>query len=732
MKNLSAAAFLLCLAPSVFAQAAGGVATISGVVRDQTGAVVPNANVQISTKGLGVVRTLTTNESGIFSAPALTPAPDYEVKVTATGFNEWDAKGLALQIGQVMDLRVDLTVGQTTTAVEVTAAAPLVEDTKTDVSTVVNTQQILDLPINGRRVDSFVLLTPGVTNDATFGLLTFRGVAGNNTFLLDGNDNTEQFYNENAGRTRIASQVSQDAVQEFEVVSADYSAEYGRAMGGIVNTLTKSGTNEYHGTGFWFFRNTALDARDPFSAIIPYELRNQVGATFGGPIVKNKLFFFLSTDITRRNFPMVDTITQAGVIDPINKVWIGCAAPATPAQCSAINAVLPRFFGNVPRTASNDLYFAKLDYHFSERNTFSASFNYLRWLSPNGIQTSVSSTSGSAINGNGDDSVLVRDGRFTWTSVPTSTFVNEFRFGWAADRQADTFDNAELGSGLGLLDVAVAGAPNLGPAAYLPRVEPSESRFQFVDNATWTKGTHTLKFGFDAASTEDYIYYYVANDPYGAYTYQTVTAFAQDYSGNTTGDKHWQRYTQQFGNPVVDFRINEYAAYLQDEWRATKNLTVTLGARYEYSKAPTPPITNPDWPQTGKIHTSPTNLAPRVGIAWRLNDKTVIRAGYGLFYARLIGSLVDNIFTGNGIYQTGVTLNNTDPNQVAAGPVFPNTLSSAPTGGSVAASTIQFAAPNLKTPYSEQGNFTVERQFGNSTALSAAYIWSRGAQLYGV
>jgi len=394
--------------------------------------------------------------------------------------------------------------------------------------------------------------------------------------------------------------------------------------------------------------------------------------------------------------------------------------------------VLPRFFGNVPRTASNDLYFAKLDYHFSERNTFSASFNYLRWLSPNGIQTSVSSTSGAAINGNGDDSVLVRDGRFTWTAVPTSTFVNEFRFGWAADRQADTFDNAELGSGLGLLDVAVASAPNLGPAAYLPRVEPSESRFQFVDNATWTKGTHTIKFGFDAASTEDYIYYYVANDPYGAYTYQTVTAFALDYSGNTTGMKDWQKYTQQFGNPVVDFRINEYAAYLQDEWRATKNLTVTLGARYEYSQAPTPPVTNPDWPQTGKIHTSPTNLAPRVGVAWRLGDKTVIRAGYGIFYARLIGSLVDNVFTGNGIYQTGVTLNNTDPNQVAAGPVFPNTLSAPPTGGSVAASTIQFASPNLKTPYSEQGNFTVERQFGASTSLSAAYIWSRGAQLYGV
>ena len=132
----------------------------------------------------------------------------------------------------------------------------------------------MNLPINGRRVDSFVLNTPGVTNDATFGLLTFRGVAGNNSFLLDGNDNTEQFYDENAGRTRIQSQISADAVQEFEVVSTNFSAEYGRAMGGVVNTVTKSGTNEIHGSAFYFLRSTGFDAHDPFSTFNPTEHRD--------------------------------------------------------------------------------------------------------------------------------------------------------------------------------------------------------------------------------------------------------------------------------------------------------------------------------------------------------------------------------------------------------------------------------------------------------------------------
>ena len=153
----------------------------------------------------------------------------------------------------------------------------MVEDTKTDISQVVNSQQIIDLPINGRRVDNFVLLTPGVTNDGNYGLLTFRGVANGNTFLLDGNDNTEQFYVENAGRTRVQSQISQDAVQEFQVVSANFSAEYGRASGGVVNTITRSGSNQLHGAGYWFYRNDAMEAHDPYANLIGPDSRTQIG-----------------------------------------------------------------------------------------------------------------------------------------------------------------------------------------------------------------------------------------------------------------------------------------------------------------------------------------------------------------------------------------------------------------------------------------------------------------------
>src|SRR5437762_26458 len=226
-----------------FAQSTAGLAGISGVVRDAAGSLVPNAKVVVSNESKGVTRNLTTNDAGLFTAQALVPAPGYSVKVDANGFSGYEAKDLELLVGQNMNLNVNLALSTATARVEVTSAAPIVEDTKTDVSQVIGTQQIQDLPINGRRVDSFVLLTPAVSNDGTFGLLTFRGVGGGNSFLVDGNDTTEQFYNENAGRTRVATQISQDAVQEFQVLSANFSAEYGRAMGGVVNTVTRSGGN---------------------------------------------------------------------------------------------------------------------------------------------------------------------------------------------------------------------------------------------------------------------------------------------------------------------------------------------------------------------------------------------------------------------------------------------------------------------------------------------------------
>ncbi len=733
MKTTSALAFLLFCATGAFAQVGAGLAAISGTVHDASGAAVPGATVVVSNSGKGLKRNLQTNETGAFAAPGLTPSGGYGVTVTANGFNTYEVKDIELNVGSNLALKIALTIASAATSVEVSAAAPLVEDTKTDVSGVVDTKAITDLPINGRRVDSFVLLQPAVTNDGTFGLLTFRGVAAGNAFLVDGNDTTEQYYNENAGRTRIASQISQDTVQEFQVIPANASAEYGRVMGGVVNTITKSGTNQVHGGGFWFFRNRTLNARDPFATFAPGEWRHQTGGTVGGAIKKDKLFYFLGTEVTRRNFPLLGSLIRNGVIDTNAQTWVGCGAPATPAQCSAINSLLPRFFGLLPRRVAQDIGFGKLDYFATDRNHFTASFNYQHMVSPNGIQTAATVTSGSQITSNGDDVVRVRNGKLSWIAIPTNTITNEARFGWFTDRQADTFDDALLAPNLGYLVLSVNGQA-IGSTNYLPRVEPNEQRFQFADNLTWIKGRHSLKFGFDMASTEDFDYF--ISNANGSYNYQTVTNFALDYSSpnlaTSNVGKHWNSYAQTFGNPLADFTIKDYAFYAQDQWRVSNRLNLTLGVRWEYNQLPQPPIVNKDYPQTGVIHSTKNDFAPRVGLNYRLNDKTVLQAGYGLSHARFPGATISNLFKNNAVYQQSMSLSSTQAPQFAAGPVYPNILPAAPTGASVSATSIQFAAPNLKTPYAEQGNLGIQQQIGRDVSLNVSYIWSRGIQLYGV
>src|SRR6266852_5995507 len=383
LKNLFVWVLALALATCALAQTGAGLGSISGLVLDASGAAVPGAAVVVTNESKGVRRNLETTSTGQFTAPALIPDSGYKVTVSKAGFSNYEATNITVSVGQNVDLRVALGVAATTTTVDVNATAPTVEDTKTDVSQLVNQRQILDLPINARRVDSFVLLSPAVVPDGAFGLLSFRGIAGHNSFLTDGNDTTNQFYNENAGRTRITSPISQEAVQEFQVISDNFAAEYGNAMGGVINTITKSGTNSIHGTGYWFFRNSTLNARDRYALFSPQDIRHQSGASIGGALVKNKLFYFFNYEATRRNFPGIASLST-GMFNSAGMLTATCGASA---QCvTATNMILTRNFGTVSRNVVQDLGLGKLDYHLNDRNSLSLSINLLRWVSPHGIQ----------------------------------------------------------------------------------------------------------------------------------------------------------------------------------------------------------------------------------------------------------------------------------------------------------------------------------------------------------
>jgi len=736
--QLSCFVFVLALVfsgSSLHAQSSG-FGAISGVVRDASGAVIPAATVRLSNASKGIRRDLETNEAGIFNAPALVPASGYAVSISKTGFGTYDLNNINVAVGETVTLSPTLTVSTSVTQVDVSSEAPIVDDTKTDVSQVVTSRQILDLPINGRRVDSFVLLTPGVTTDGAFGLISFRGNPGGNSFLTDGNDTTNQFYDENAGRTRTTN-ISQDAVQEFQVVTSNFLAEYGRASGGVINTVTRSGGNDLHGTAYWFFRNRTLNATDVTArGVNPPEWRHQAGASIGGPIVKDKLFYFFNGELQRRNAPIVSSnlSNTAGLFDAnANYLPLSSAGRqncdttvATPAQCAAAVTYIQNRIKTqlIPRTSDTNLLFGKIDYRPNEKSAFSFSVNYLDFRSPNGIQTQLSLADGSAIGNNADTTVFDRTGRASWTYVLSPAAVNELRFGYFKDRQYDPASPSLLPS-IGPVTLTVNGIGNVGYPNGYPRLNPSEQRFQVADTFSLITGRHNIKFGVDYAHIEDYVSR-LANR-YGTYSYPTLTTFAQDFTGNTAGGKRYTSFSQTFGNPVADTNLNEIGVFVQDQFKVSPKLTVSPGVRYEYTALPQPTVINPAFPQTGKIPETHLNFAPRMGIAYAMNTKTAIRAGYGIFFNRYTSSTVENYFVTNGVYQANYTLNANVPAQLASAPVFPTALPATP--NVAGAATVLYPGKDWRNPYSQQLDVAVERQVARNTSVTVSYIWSRGLHL---
>ena len=733
----AAVVFLLTIvcAVAALAQGVAGLGAVSGTVRDSSGAVVPGASVVVANESKGIIRNLQTTDAGLFAAPALTPSSGYSIVVAKDGFSKWEAKDFAVAVGQTVAFSVALKIGPTTTTVEVTGEAPLVEAERSGVSHVVSSEQIMNLPINGRRADTFASMAPAVVADGTFGLLSFRGISAGNNFMTDGNNTTNSMYGENAGRTRISTQISQDAVQEFEVLSDGFSAEFGRANGGVINTVTRSGSNSVHGTAYEFFRNRTLNAPDRYSNHFNApEWRHQAGASLGGPIKSNKLFYFANVEIVKRNFPGMNRfIANSAFTDSAGRFLTPLPCTATTAQCAAAVAFIQKQMDVlVPRTVSSSMGFGKIDYRPSARNSFTFQLNAMHWRSPYGIQTQAVLGNGNMIGGNANSTVETRYGKAAWTFLATPSAVNELRFGWFKDRLSDPA-SSDLWPSTGALGISLNGAAIGAPSAY-PRTYPSEQRFQIVDNYSWTHGAHSVKFGVDYSTTQDWISQ--LSNWAGSYSYTSLTNFAKDFNAGAGGSVGcgtttvplpcYSGFTQTFGNREMDMRSSDINFYAQDTWKATRRLTLNYGIRYEKSFLPQPTITDPNYAATGHIPSPNKNFAPRVSLSYMLNDRTVLRAGYGIYYAPFVGTGIQQLLLGNGKYQTSISV---QPNTVGA-PIFPNVV---PNVNSVPAGTINLTfadQAHFRNPYSQQGTVTLERQIARDLGITASYIWSRGVQIW--
>ena len=698
--------------------------TIEGLIRDERGAVITGAKVSARHLGTNALREVLTDASGRYRIVFLPPG-SYEVTAEMPGFATVTQSGITVLVGGTATVDLTLKVAPVAETVTVTAEAPIVEPERTEFTSVVNESAVHNLPINGRRWENFVLLTPGVNPDGTFGLVSYRSISGlynNNT--VDGADNNQAFFSEARGRTRVVYTTSLSSIKEFQVGLSNFSAEFGRAAGGTVNAVTKSGTNEFHGEAFYFLRDDAIMAREPFQPLEPEERRQQFGFSLGGPFIKDKLFYFGTYDQQVRNFPYFVT--------PSSPTFL--TSPCTAPGCAATIQFFQSLQRFVPRKAHNNVAFFKIDWVISPRHTFTGQYNWHRWRSPNGIRTAPIQFA--AESDNGFDGVKTDFLLFRLSSALSNTLAHETRFQYGRDFEFQR-PNAPGPS------TTVTGGISFGMPSFLPRPAfPDEKRFQWVENISLIRGRHNLKAGLDINYVRDLQINLFQGG--GVYSYDGLNQIAQDCPKGAVGciplddgprtRRHYRFYVQAFdlrgltGEQAgrVFFTTTDYNFYVQDRYRAHPHLTLDFGVRYEFQKLPQPERGNPAFPQTERFNQDTNNFGPRVGIAWDIggHHTTVLRAGYGLYYGRTSNSAIANALTNNGKVIASFFFTPTTP----GAPLYPDVFS-APPAGPGSAPDIQFFSSDYARPLVHMAELSFEREILRDLSVSASYLFSRGQRL---
>ena len=752
MKISIRALFLFWLAwVAAYAQTVG--AGLQGTVSDPTGAVIPRAGVEIRNVETGAARTLTTDDGGRWREPVLLPG-EYEVRVSAAGFQTVVRKGIHLTVGQDAVIDTALELGRTATEVTVIADAERINLTSGAVSGLVDQKQMRDLPLNGRSFQQLALLQPGVNaisvggNDPVGGRapkISMNGMRPElSSFLLDGTD-INNVYNKTPGSV-AGVLLGVEAVLEFQVLTNSYSAQFGRAAGGVINAVTRSGSNQFHGSAFEFLRNSSLDAKnffDPASTPIPPLKRNQFGGVLGGPIKSDKTFFFGAFEslIERLGVTGVTSVpdlnARKGLLptsatDPtLRQIPLSSAIPQyldllfPPPNGKALTGGQAQLLFSLPQPS--DEYFAqgRIDHHFSNTDTL-----FTRYTFDNG------NVDRPPINKPPVTNTKERSRNQYVTlehqHVFSPTLLNTLRLGY--NRSLSDSDNKRTvnippqltwlpGQPLGFLTVTGMVTEAFGDYR-LPRNDHLNT-WQWSDTVFLTRGAHGLRMGFEGQRLQ----------------------FNQNTSSQVgglltfTGLENFLRgIPSQFDfavpgkiDPIRGYRQSLFAFYAQDDFRLRPNLTVNLGLRYEFVTVPTEVngkisnlrnVTDTQMTVGGQWHSNPSlkNFAPRVGIAWDpfSNGKTSVRAGFGMFYDEILPKYY--FFSGslNPPFTTRTSLRN---------PPFPNLTANFDPNGFFPFQ-LQPVNYDLQSPYALQFNLSVQRSLPGDWNVSAGYAGSRGLHLF--
>src|SRR5215469_16245813 len=656
VRLLAAIVLVLALCSGAFAQANQG--TVSGTTVDPSGALLAGSKITATNTGTGETFTVTSNEAGLFVFPLL-PVGPYKIEATHGGFGTLD-ENVQVTVGAKIDLAMKMSVASENESVQVTAETPVVETTRTSESDTVHDAQIANLPTNGRNFLDFTLLTPGVARDPRSGDLAFAGQRGTlNSLTVDGTDNNNTFFGQTLGRTgsgRAPYQFSQDAVQEFQVNTNGYSAEFGRAGGAVINVITKSGTNAFHGTGFEFFRDRGLNANDPIynlqlaSALAagrPAPLKpgyhfNQFGGNIGGPIVKNHAFFFFDYDGQRNNTG--------------NPILVTLPTPANAFQAAAVSYLAART-NTYNRTFNQDVYLGKVDYSINDRHQLSGRYNAQRFdgqaQENSGTNSAFEHTGASNVN---TDTVGIQE-----TALFTQNVVNVARFSYQRDNEpglANSINPEATVRNAGQVLLTV------GRNSFSPR-ETTIHRQQYGDTVSWLHGHHNFKFGGDIL--HDSILNFFPGNFSGSYTFASLDDFGKSLLGSpvtAAGNSFVEAYPGAGTSGATTHpNLLQYSAFVQDDWKATRNLTLNLGVRYDVELVDQPTVQNPAalalGLNTANISNDHNNIAPRVGFAWQPvpTRQFVVRGGYGIFYGTTPAIMYGTAHSNNGINVQTLTFN---------------------------------------------------------------------------
>lgn len=686
------ALLLLPAAGLIRAQETVNFASLSGRVIDATGAVVEGAQVTANETDTNLSSTAETGRDGRFRFPYLQVGP-YRITANKHGFHE-ATRSVTLTVGSAFDITIPLQVGAAETTVQVSGESAILETDRSQIAGTISQTEVSNLPLNGRNFLDLTLLLPGVSPTNTNSTQLFpetsaipgQGISVNsqrnfsNSFIVDG-------LSANDDAAGIAGTFyGLDVVRELQVVTSGGQAEFGRAMGGYVNMVTKSGTNSLHGDAYGFFRNQRLNAANALTNTKLPLTQAQYGASLGGPIVKDRTFYFA-------NFEQRD-LNQSGLITiaPANIAAINARLAAIGLQGSQIAT------GLYPNPVHNSNFFGKVDHQFNQRDQFTVRYNLYRVNSDNSRGAGALSAT-SAAAGLDDIDQTIAAGNVLTLSPRT---VNETRAQFTySDLKA--LPNDPTGPAVRISGVASFGTLSTSPTGR------SDKLYEVVDNLSHQAGAHALRAGVDFLGNDLTITF--PRSIRGSYSFSSLPNFLMGRYDNSG-------FTQTFGNSVVTQTNPNVGMYAQDEWKLHPRFTLNLGLRYDlqFMKA---------------INTDINNVSPRAGFSWTpfASQRTVVRGGFGLYYDRVPLRALANalLSSGNTTVFTNLTQASASlsPGQTGA-PIFPNILNNLPAGVLMNFTTMD---RNMQNAYSEQGSLEIEQQLGEKGAVSVTYRHLRGRHL---